>query len=1279
MAAYKQALIILEDVEHKTEIDRIGLQIHKDSTTFSDNATGSIPQIDAIIKTTDGKIYKATQNLNSTYTDYDGNKTTTTNAAEPMGASMCEKFMKEYEWRNNDGYTYTNLIYNNGIYLCIDNDTYEILYSKNGKSWKKANSHGAGDIVFCNNKFIISNSSVYSCTYEYSSDGITWIDGSINSEYVFLTNIWYANGKYVSIIGTNGGDIYSIYSSNLIDWTLGNKIDLQYDSMYSNTDSGIFYSLTYGNTKFVAVGTNAYNGSNFSYSTDGINWTTGMISPFPYIWSKVKYINNKFYAFGRAQAGPSMFSVMAYSADGINWTIPSLKWVNGTDIITDGFRFDFCKYNTSLLIGVFSDVNVEYNSVSFVLAKSSNGITWEKIYNLGNEQQVEELVCTNDGIVLIGNDFYSEIGYVKLLHYTWTVNAKSGEDFSGGKVPNGTACLINSRSYSRTYTVDTTYDANSIDKHSTGAYRFSGWSQTGNITFTKDSPRVTEITGTWNWVDMVKYSYSWNAPSYSDLTGLVTLPNSGSVYAGDTVSVDTKYASDSVAENCEWSTGLLPSDEQWSCIAYGNSTFVIGSQSSSSNMLYSTDGINWNTTLLPISTQCTDICYALNLFVCVSRQTILYSTDGINWTNASVSGDWQHICYGNGLFAALNNNLTNNYAYSTDGINWTKISIPRANTSYGLSAIGICYGNGVFVAGYGSSMSTSMYTYSTDGINWVEGSLPIDKSWNSVNFCNGKFFFSNKGDNKLESVYYSTDGINWTALNSNTAYSFGDMVKYKGLIIVGCETFADDFYSSDGLKWYPIKAENGTAHIATNGEIVIKVRDTINYDYLTSIPTTYYSFSGWNPSTDFIISEDKTISGTWSKKNKLRVSYSWSNQPSGMTSKLPSDEYYHYGDNVIIDTTYNNKSGYKGLNTSGSISNVLIKTGIESLLSFNAFSYQNNIYFLSCEYNATTDDKTVNKLYYSSNGTSWSQTTLPMYCRYFTNVCYGNGVYVMAGSDEDLNSTYLFFSSKGSSWAISTSTSSTNGCPRNICYGNGKFILIGDDGFDAWIAYSTNGNTWTFKDLWKGNSSKDFGHYIIYNDIDKLFVTSGAYYSTDGITWNYNGTGGNNNGNICYGNGIYVIGGDLTTGSYYSYNGKDWIANSSSVINISNVDHFPYYIDFYDGYFYSVNGYRTQSKYGKTINIPIMYSIDGINWNYIIKQSPIISSNYGSQILDGKHVNGTYYLIFRIADNIQKIDLNTAYYKLSGWDKSDFNITSDTSITASWSTVSSGDGLNFID
>ena len=71
-------------------ISKIGLQTRKNSSTYSDMKTGSIPQIDVIIKTADSRIYKTTQNLNSTYTDANGTSTTTTNASEPLGASMSE-------------------------------------------------------------------------------------------------------------------------------------------------------------------------------------------------------------------------------------------------------------------------------------------------------------------------------------------------------------------------------------------------------------------------------------------------------------------------------------------------------------------------------------------------------------------------------------------------------------------------------------------------------------------------------------------------------------------------------------------------------------------------------------------------------------------------------------------------------------------------------------------------------------------------------------------------------------------------------------------------------------------------------------------------------------------------------------------------------------------------------------------------------------------------------------------------------------------------------------
>ena len=87
------------------DITNIGLQIRKDFTTFADLKTGTIPQIDVIIKTSNNKIYKTTQNLNSEYEDINGNKTTTVNASEPLGASMSEVYFPDNTTTGETYYT----------------------------------------------------------------------------------------------------------------------------------------------------------------------------------------------------------------------------------------------------------------------------------------------------------------------------------------------------------------------------------------------------------------------------------------------------------------------------------------------------------------------------------------------------------------------------------------------------------------------------------------------------------------------------------------------------------------------------------------------------------------------------------------------------------------------------------------------------------------------------------------------------------------------------------------------------------------------------------------------------------------------------------------------------------------------------------------------------------------------------------------------------------------------------------------------------------------------
>ena len=431
--SFESLSLTIKNIE-TPKIDRIGLQIRKDSNTFSDNATGSIPQIDAIIKTTDGKIYKATQNLNSTYTDYNGNKTTTTNAAEPIGASMCEKFIKEYEWRNQENFNtaQTKVVYGNGIYLSSTvgnigdlvpdsssetrpwSDYRNIYYSKNGKKWNQIlldnaikteipniNEYMISDICYGNGKFVVAIiTDEYHLLFGYSTNAIDWTitqsNGLANNYMIAAIKICYGNNKYSGLvtITTNqeSFDCYSIYSTNGINWNSNivktNAESAQYPDLVRD--------ICYGNNKFISIvsmyedenskyGENAnykYNlNDNLYYSTDGINWTsTVVLSTFDHL-QRIFYINNKFYLCSNIN--------YAYSTDGINWTKYTPKWSDDTAMDNNSFLSTqiMCKYDNNSLLGLFIDHSKNYNSSSaqcdiltgYVVCKSSDGITWDKL------------------------------------------------------------------------------------------------------------------------------------------------------------------------------------------------------------------------------------------------------------------------------------------------------------------------------------------------------------------------------------------------------------------------------------------------------------------------------------------------------------------------------------------------------------------------------------------------------------------------------------------------------------------------------------------------------------------------------------------------------------------------------------------------------------------------------------------------------------------------------------------------------------------------------------
>ena len=1222
------------------KIDRIGLQIRKDSTTFSDNATGSIPQIDAIIKTTDGKIYKATQNLNSTYADYNGNKTTTTNAAEPMGASMCEKFMKEYEWRNTDNLYYSDLTYGNDIYICnvVKDNKNQVMYSKNGKSWNTTIGTNLPGIVyninFCNNMFIATT---VSYQYAYSTDGINWTQKAINENYRFMTNIYYANGKYVAFIENNEG-MYNTYSTDLTNWTIGSKITMSFDTSMHNDLASSINKIAYGNTKFIAVGEGLSNSSNMLYSTDGVNWTEGMISSFPYNWADIKYINGKFYALGDKWVyNGAAYRVIAYSSNGINWTIPTLKWSDNTEINIDS-GFDFCKFDDTSLIGYF--YNNSWDDI--VLAKSTDGITWTKIYSLGTNQQPTGIVYTKDGVVMTSNSDTIVISYLKLLHYSWIVNAKSGQTFAANNINDDTYTVLNANNnFTDTVTIDDSYDSNSIDKHPTGAYRFSGWSQTGNITFTKDTPRVTEITGTWNWVDMVKYSYSWNAPSYSDLTGLVTLPTGGSAYAGDTISVDTKYNSDSKVEPFTITTNrdLSNLTSTTAMVCYGNHIFIaVESGTNISNYYYSTDAaVTWTAGTLPNKVSIGSICYGNGKFIInnISATGYYYSTDAINWTIGGLPNvNYQAINFCNDKFIALPSSPSlANAIYSTDGITWTSTSF-----THSYSYTKVAYGNGIYI---GITKGTNnAYAYSTDGISWTEKTLLANNNYFDICYGNGKFIMSGTSSSYL----YSTNGIEWASISLSSAIHGGSLTYGNGIFayITGTQVRV----SFDGINWYIGASISWTDSIYINstytrgcygdGKFVIN-NGTLKGDSNTTIgvipiPTSYYQFSGWNPSTDFIINENKTISGTWSKKNKLKVSYSWSNQPSGMKSKVPSDEYYHYGDNVMVDTTYNNKSGYKEEKWQSN--------------TYSNFSPSDNIVKDVLYFNDKFITLATTNIYmYSTDGINWTEGTLPgMVGSSNTRLSSGNNkcfISVVNGSR-----TGFYYSDDCINWLYTNCGTRGSGTyPYRCIYGNNIYVAFGDS-----VWYSTNLSSWT---KWSNSDVVRFSSGLFVNNkfiiIGNSRTNSFIYYSTDGKSW----TESLNTTEFTSDNNLYY------------YKNTIYAVNDNSYIGFKSIDGLVW-----------TQYTSTQNRGEWCIYNDIIYSgkyksIDAINWNSseIDAYKGIPSEKLGIIVANfntSAKTNNVY-------------TYSTLYYQFSGWNKSDFNITTDTNITASWNTVSSGDGLNFID
>jgi hypothetical protein len=162
----------------------------------------------------------------------------------------------------------------------------------------------------------------------------------------------------------------------------------------------------------------------------------------------------------------------------------------------------------------------------------------------------------------------------------------------------------------------------------------------------------------------------------------------------------------------------------WVNVFYGDGQFIALDTKGANYALYTSDGITWNTTTLPVGIRSNSCAYGDGKFVMfdLTRNSGVYSEDGINWTTMQVADapsdtsyiGWSNVVYGNGKFIAVDTNANSNTAaYSYDGINWTLTTMSGMN-----SPDSVAYGNGMFAAVCTSTTSEASVVYSRDGIKW---------------------------------------------------------------------------------------------------------------------------------------------------------------------------------------------------------------------------------------------------------------------------------------------------------------------------------------------------------------------------------------------------------------------------------------------------------------------------------------------------------------------------------------------------------------------------------
>ncbi len=374
--------------------------------------------------------------------------------------------------------------------------------------------------------------------------------------------------------------------------------------------------------------------------------------------------------------------------------------------------------------------------------------------------------------------------------------------------------------------------------------------------------------------------------------------------------------------------------------AYGQGTYVVAAPPSAytevfaSDILISTDGVNWTNTLYPPAPPTgptltlTTMAFTNGIYLAGSASTLVRSTDDATYTNVSTSPTLTSIItYGSGFIGA---GPGGNIYVSNDGLTWTQRNSSTTSSLHGIASSGsflVAVGDGGTIQ---SSPVGTVWTSRTSGT-----SLPLF----GITYANGLFVTVGK----LGTVLTSPDGINWTGqysgqINDLRSLAYGSAgyvaVGVGGTILTSPDTtnwtaqtsgtannlesisFANGYYlavgdggvvlvSMDGTTWTPLNVGltagpnlysvsflNHRFDVAGAGGIIIE-SDVINPLFALKMACSpgeniFTLFA--TPGSNFRLQGSTTLlPNSWSDVatfNNVAAITGWTNSPGGSNLKF---------------------------------------------------------------------------------------------------------------------------------------------------------------------------------------------------------------------------------------------------------------------------------------------------------------------------------------------------------------------------------------------------------